>query len=498
MAIAIVVAALSYRWVEQPIRRGASMGLPARARALLGPAVALLVVGGAAVASSRDAVDELATIRTDDSSLGIPVASADGVLDVLLIGGAASDDVFAGLEDRAAGDDVLSVVRAEPFGCDGELVEVPSGETCANWAEEWPRLVAEHDPDAVLLHLGDWEDRRPEALVGLEPAAEVERAAAILGAGLDLLGARGAPTIWARPGAGTDELLARSQRLLHQTMPSLRLERDDLFEVAVGRIPDPAVVGVAEYVHRSVDAVLGDLALYQRSDRADLPRVLVVGDSQALSLGYGLERWGAENGTAWVWNAAVPGCGFADDGLIDFFGLNPVSESCRAVADTLARQIETFDPDLVVALTGIWDLRPRQLGQWDEPISIGDERFDAYLLDELATTTGVLASRGAPVVWMTSPCPGANNDRVPPAAREAQAGQRRELNGRVIEPLAELHPDTVRLFDLDGVLCPGGRSIESVEGVDDIRFDGLHFSVHGARWFAESYGPELLALRRGA
>lgn len=496
MVIAVAMAAASYRFLEQPIRRGASMGLPTIGRALIGPAIGLVIIGAAAAATTRDATDELATIRADDSSLGIPIAADDGVLDVVVIGSAATDHVLTAIEARSADEAVLAVVRAAPFTCTGGLVETATGETCANWADEWAGLVEEHDPDAVLLHIGDWEEGRPPGTEGLEGPELVSAVAPILDAGIDLLVANGAPTIWARPGADPEERLIRSQRVLDQTLSALHLERGDVFEVAPARIPDPAEVGEAAYVEAVTETILGDLALYQRSDRVDLPRVLVVGDSQALSLGYGLERWGAETGKAWVWNAALPGCGFADEGSISFFGMNPVSDECRAVAGLLADQIETFDPDLVIALTGIWDLRPRLLADWDEPAVIGDPRFDAYLLEEFTATTELLAGRAAPVVWMTSPCPGANNDRVPPEIREAEADERRELNDRVIEPLAAADSENVRLFDLDDVLCPGGEPLDSVEGVGDIRFDGLHFSVGGARWFASAHGDELLAMRR--
>src|SRR4051794_12594097 len=43
-------------------------------------------------------------------------------------------------------------------------------------------------------------------------------------------------------------------------------------------------------------------------------RVLVVGDSVALTLGRGIERWGARHGVV-VWNAGALGCALVDGAL---------------------------------------------------------------------------------------------------------------------------------------------------------------------------------------
>ena len=49
-------------------------------------------------------------------------------------------------------------------------------------------------------------------------------------------------------------------------------------------------------------------------------------------------------------------------------------------------------------------------------------------------------------------------------------------------------------FDLAAVMCPDGEPLDAIEGVGDPRPDGVHFSVDGALWFAETYGDRLLTL----
>ena len=47
-------------------------------------------------------------------------------------------------------------------------------------------------------------------------------------------------------------------------------------------------------------------------------------------------------------------------------------------------------------------------------------------------------------------------------------------------------------FDLARVICPGGKPLKTVSGVGTLRPDGIHFSVNGALWFAETYGEKLI------
>jgi hypothetical protein len=51
----------------------------------------------------------------------------------------------------------------------------------------------------------------------------------------------------------------------------------------------------------------------------------------------------------------------------------------------------------------------------------------------------------------------------------------------------------VEVYDLDAVLCPDGEFLESVDGVGEIRPDGIHLSVGGSLWLAEQLHRDLLA-----
>jgi hypothetical protein len=150
-----------------------------------------------------------------------------------------------------------------------------------------------------------------DAETGTPPA---ELATELLGAGLDLLTAKGANVVW---GASPEGLLNRDLRrelLLRVAIPSLRQSRSDLrsTEYLSGVSSGPGTPALT----RVVDIVLEGLRAYRRTVGDDLLRMMVVGDSQAKSVGYGLERLEADTGGAVVWNLAAPGCGIANVGTV--------------------------------------------------------------------------------------------------------------------------------------------------------------------------------------
>ena len=64
----------------------------------------------------------------------------------------------------------------------------------------------------------------------------------------------------------------------------------------------------------------------------------------------------------------------------------------------------------------------------------------------------------------------------------------------VIEPVVRASHGKAFLFDLDAILCPGGKYRTSVPGVGEVRGDGVHFTVDGAMWFADTYGKQLIGI----
>jgi hypothetical protein len=275
------------------------------------------------------------------------------------------------------------------------------------------------------------------------------------------------------------------QNILVRQIPELEWDGEDVVSAA--------------FVDASVDWILQGLELYRRTDAGQVPKVMVVGDSAARTLGYGLERWAADTGEAVVWTTATLGCGIADEGVVvDAFTRAdeaPVSEPCLHIREGWKEQIAQFDPDVVIVFSTIWDQQDRRLPGWDAMEQPGDPAFDDYLLREYRESVDILSASGAKIVWVKGPCArsfditGKNPGTSTGAFDTARA---KHIGDVTLEQLTEERPD-VALFDLFPVLCPNGEFVEDLDGVT-VRPDGVHFSAEGSKWVADRVGEPLLEL----
>lgn len=496
VALTFALASLSYNLVETKVRDGAFRGLPRPVRFSAVPvAVALLLLSATAV-SRMPAPDPFETIRASDASLRPPVTATDGVLDILVISDGSDQAVVDHLVSADHDDSSIRVTVGPAFECEG-LTPAGPGQTCANWAKTWPELIRTHNPDLVLLYVQDWSPDDISQLSG-PGRDQVAFVRSVMDAGLDLFTANGAPVLWASPGASLGVKIVLASHPFAQAMAQLEQDRDDLHHVLGTRLPDREITPRAAYINQVTAALVADAALYQRVDRSDLERVLVLGDSQARSLAFGLERWGASTHAAVVWNAATEGCGLANDGLVTGArDATPPSEKCLNAARSWRRQVDEFRPDVVIVLTSIWDLLDRELPTWRGPKGPGDPQFDDYLVDTYTNAVDTWTAKGATVRWLTAPC-----NRLDPPPGQASASGSSEttartahLNAEILPRVAAARPDSVELFQLDDILCPDGQMIDEIKGVGPVFVDGVHFSVDGAMWFARKYGEELIATR---
>ena len=90
--------------------------------------------------------------------------------------------------------------------------------------------------------------------------------------------------------------------------------------------------------------------------------MLVLGDSAALTLGNGLERWANDTGQAQVWNAGKLGCSVGRGGLIGYLGqVRSRLRLLRLEPSRSPSEIAGIQPHVIVALFGTWDVVDRQL-----------------------------------------------------------------------------------------------------------------------------------------
>jgi peptidoglycan/LPS O-acetylase OafA/YrhL len=221
------------------------------------------------------------------------------------------------------------------------------------------------------------------------------------------------------------------------------------------------------------------------------PRVMVVGDSVSWFIGDGVERWADTHGDVVAWNTGTFGCGIARGGeLLLSTGPTAPETRCDDWRTRWGRPLAQFEPDVVVVLTGLWDLADRRLPGRDAFHHIGQPEADRYLVDEYAAAVDLLSSRGARVVWLTAPCYSDVIFPGPLAETNALRPERQQwLNAEVLPALVEERPE-VELLDLATTVCPEGRFTPDL--LDD-RFDGVHFTDEASMEVAEWLVPQVIA-----
>ena len=492
----LAAAIASYHLLEVPIRNGATLHLSRRARYLAMPVCTVLVITLSTVAVRGSGADDTITFADDASGDDAPPgAAADAVLDVLVVADVGAGPITDHLVAQGQAEDDLEVVDGGTLTC-SRLERGPEGWACPEWADRWGSLVEEHDPDAVLLLVDDWDTDELAALVadagGSDEPLDVV-AEQVLDEGFHHLSGQGAPITWALSRAPLDQVQVRAALPFHQAMERLLQQRTDLS--ASEWLPLRRDPMGEPYLEQVSSTVLDALAATRRRSDDGLFRVMVVGDSGARSVGFGLVRLAAEGDEALVWNIAVAGCGIAQEGVSRdvFDGAElPPGPACIEARDQWRDNVAEFDPDLVLVLSGLRDAQDRDLEGDGTFAGPGDPAIDEFLLDTYLAAADDLASGGARVVWMSPPCvrllPGLLGGEVD---EEVFNPARMEALQAIVAQLPAERPDTVEVYDLDAVLCPGGEFLETVDGVGDIRPDGIHLSVDGSLWLAEQLQDDL-------
>jgi hypothetical protein len=238
-------------------------------------------------------------------------------------------------------------------------------------------------------------------------------------------------------------------------------------------------------------------------------RVLLVGDSTALTLGEGLGEAAVESQYDYVlFDAGIVGCGIADGPEVEVMGerdsVGPVCNGSPPAPGTpLAQQpwpvqwehdVVVDHPNVVALLAGRWEVLDREYqGRWT---NILHPAFAAYVKRQLELAANLVNFAGARLVFLTAPCTdeGVQPDGAPwPEENPARLAA---YNGLLREVAAE-HPQVDSVANLGTAACPGGRYSTTKDGVT-IRTvdDGVHFSPEGGVVLAPYVMPQIVAAGR--
>ncbi|MGP0003472.1 MAG: acyltransferase family protein [Acidimicrobiales bacterium] len=202
-------------------------------------------------------------------------------------------------------------------------------------------------------------------------------------------------------------------------------------------------------------------------------RVMLVGDSIALTLAYGIASDAQQFGVLFSSRALI-GCSFGVKGLGEWSGQGylPQYAPCLTQFATWRKQEAAFHPQALVVLMGYWDCFDREWNGRD--VHIGEPAFDAYLFSRMELFVRTDGAGGIPIVLLTvpyvDPAPFANGSPAP-----AASPQRHSLINQMLARLAATFPNQVHLVDTDSYVSPGDHFDSTIDGHECRWSDGIHF-----------------------
>ena len=225
--------------------------------------------------------------------------------------------------------------------------------------------------------------------------------------------------------------------------------------------------------------------------------VLLVGDSTAVTLGFGLAV-DAKRYNATFIDGGIIECGVGQVTEMQTQGMiAPPGPHCRPSTPLSARWpvlwatwIHKYHPEVVAILFGRWEVSNVEWhGQWTD---IRSPAFAAYVKQQLEQAVHIASSHGAHVALLDAPC--YNSGEQPngePWPSDAPA-RLAAYNG-IVDKVASANPKTTTLVNLNRVVCPAGKFETTIDNLLVRAPDGVHFP-----WFSfgspEAADPDTLPI----
>jgi peptidoglycan/LPS O-acetylase OafA/YrhL len=222
-------------------------------------------------------------------------------------------------------------------------------------------------------------------------------------------------------------------------------------------------------------------------------KVLIVGDSTALTLAIGLSTHASSYGIASS-NGGILGCGITTGTEYQAQGVNyPMVTKCSGSPKgdqwyrLWADKIATVHPNVVMILAGRWEVTNRTYkGRWT---NIDNPTYAAYVKIQLQRAVHIAGSRGAHVVLLTAPCYDTGEQPNGASWPEDSRARLAIYNG-LVRQVAASAPNA-SLLNFNAMACPGGHYEEYLDGQQVRLADGVHFTFTGGSIFASRVWPTI-------
>ena len=228
-------------------------------------------------------------------------------------------------------------------------------------------------------------------------------------------------------------------------------------------------------------------------------RVLLLGDSTALTLGFPLskERFVRRYDVVLDDQGAI-GCGLLTiDANINRGVTLPSPDPCStspapgttSVQEQWRSLVRSFHPDVVALLAGRWEVH--DLIQNGQVISIEQPSFQAQVRQRLEEAITIFTEHGAHVVLYTQACASSGTQADGQPFPE-DSPTRLAIYNNIVREVAAAHKSNVSVFDLGRLVCPRGIFHATIKGMPVRQADGVHFAIDGGEFFGPRLWPALV------
>ncbi|MFZ0250686.1 MAG: SGNH hydrolase domain-containing protein [Acidimicrobiales bacterium] len=220
-------------------------------------------------------------------------------------------------------------------------------------------------------------------------------------------------------------------------------------------------------------------------------RLLILGDSIAMTLGMGLSEGAHTSYGVAVADEATIGCDLDPQLQVVTSGtVGPATQGCVGWRTTWPLLMASQRPQVVALGLGRWEVSDHLLdGRW---VHVGEPVWDAHLSADLEGAISIFHSFGAKVVLFTMPY-------IDPSARQPDglpwpenSPDRTRAYNALLAQVARAQPSgEVTVVDLNKMLSPNGAYTPSVGGVRVRYTDGIHVSLAGGVLLQRQILPEV-------
>ena len=224
-------------------------------------------------------------------------------------------------------------------------------------------------------------------------------------------------------------------------------------------------------------------------------RVLVLGDSIALTLAEGLKvqagRWGAS-----VDNLGVLGCDLDPNSTVNIQGsITKAAQGCANWQTKWQQLVDRDNPDVVAVELGRWEVSDRIIhGHWTR---IGQPAWDQLYAKELTQAIRILSSQGARVVIFTLPYIQQTTEAPDGSPWDINQPVRTNEYNALVRQVVARSSGVASVYDLNKVVDPDGAYTSYLDGVRVRNGDDEHFSPLGGELLRPLILPTLGATRAG-